>query len=514
MKLQLKRSNVLNSGAAKEPTASQLEYGELAINYSKDDPAIFLKDSNNNIIRISGVGNIADDGQVELPASTTPPLNPEPGNLWYNSADGRLYIYYADGDSEQWVDASPDSWDPTSYPDITDDAVQPGTLDNRYLMLNAANDPITGGLNITGGNVGIGTSAPAASLQVQDNSGAPGTNLQRWAANLGTNTRGATLIAPETDSVSDPFIFFTNNSWQFRVDVTDALTIDSGGRVGIGTNSPSYALDVLGEAEDTYIRVRANSSNSNTVGILLGDAATGAGGQIKYQNTSNFMAINTNGAERMRIDSSGNVGIGTDAPQSRLTVKANLQSAPTLTWNTGSQFILGDNSVQLAFGRSNVSPFPCWLQGRASNNAARNILINPLGGDVGIGTTDPQGELHVSSTGTTRVFFEGNSGRSEIRASNGNFAFFANGSADASGLNNTIFYRNGNNESMRINTDGNVGIGLTDPSEKLEVNGTIKATDINFTGLATYADDTAAGTGGLVAGDVYKTSTGELRIKL
>lgn len=61
---------------------------------------------------------------------------------------------------------------------------------------------------------------------------------------------------------------------------------------------------------------------------------------------------------------------------------------------------------------------------------------------------------------------------------------------------------------------GNVGIGVSSPGEKLEVNGTIKATDINFTGLATYADDAAAGTGGLVAGDVYKTLTGELRIKL
>ena len=65
---------MLASGVAKTPTASQLEYGELAINYNTDDPAIFLKDSNNNVIRISGVGNIADDGQVELPATTTPPL--------------------------------------------------------------------------------------------------------------------------------------------------------------------------------------------------------------------------------------------------------------------------------------------------------------------------------------------------------------------------------------------------------------------------------------------------------
>ena len=146
MKLQLKRSNVLESSAAKEPTASQLEYGELAINYNTNDPAIFLKDSNNNVIRISGIGNIADDGQVELPASNTPPLNPQPGNLWYNSEDGRLYIYYKDPDTEQWVDASPDSWDPSSYPDVSDDDAQAGTLDDRYLMLNADNSPVTGNL--------------------------------------------------------------------------------------------------------------------------------------------------------------------------------------------------------------------------------------------------------------------------------------------------------------------------------------------------------------------------------
>ena len=148
MKLQLKRSNVLESGGAKEPTAAQLEYGELAINYNSDDPAIFLKDSNNNVIRISGVNNIADDGQVELPESSTPPANPLPGNLWFNSEDGRLYIYYKDPDTEQWVDASPDSWDPTSYPNLADDTAQAGTLDDRYLMLNTANNPVTGSINI------------------------------------------------------------------------------------------------------------------------------------------------------------------------------------------------------------------------------------------------------------------------------------------------------------------------------------------------------------------------------
>ena len=55
MKIQLKRSNVLEGGVAKTPTAEQMEYGELAVNYNTSDPAMFIKDSANNIIRISNM---------------------------------------------------------------------------------------------------------------------------------------------------------------------------------------------------------------------------------------------------------------------------------------------------------------------------------------------------------------------------------------------------------------------------------------------------------------------------
>jgi len=54
MKIQLKRSNVLENGVAKEPTSGQMEYGELAVNYNSTDPAVFLKNSDNTIIRVDG----------------------------------------------------------------------------------------------------------------------------------------------------------------------------------------------------------------------------------------------------------------------------------------------------------------------------------------------------------------------------------------------------------------------------------------------------------------------------
>lgn len=60
MKLQLKRSNVLVEGSAKSPEASQLDYGELAINYSNTDPVLFIKDSTDAIVRIAGAGSFGD----------------------------------------------------------------------------------------------------------------------------------------------------------------------------------------------------------------------------------------------------------------------------------------------------------------------------------------------------------------------------------------------------------------------------------------------------------------------
>lgn len=62
MKIQLKRSNVLEGGVAKTPTAGQMEFGELAVNYNNLDPALFIKDSDNNIIRISNMnGDLIPD---------------------------------------------------------------------------------------------------------------------------------------------------------------------------------------------------------------------------------------------------------------------------------------------------------------------------------------------------------------------------------------------------------------------------------------------------------------------
>ena len=69
MKLQLKRSNVIQDGVAKPPSDSQMEYGELAVNYNADDPVLFIKDSNNNIIRVTNTQAIGN-GSISVDAGT------------------------------------------------------------------------------------------------------------------------------------------------------------------------------------------------------------------------------------------------------------------------------------------------------------------------------------------------------------------------------------------------------------------------------------------------------------
>ena len=86
MKLQLKRSNVLDGANAKSPTPSQMEYGEIAVNYNTNDPAIFIKDSNDNIIRVAGSGAEGTFSGDYNDLTNKPTIGD--GTITINNADG------------------------------------------------------------------------------------------------------------------------------------------------------------------------------------------------------------------------------------------------------------------------------------------------------------------------------------------------------------------------------------------------------------------------------------------
>ena len=157
MKIQLKRSNVLNGGVAKEPTASQMEYGELAVNYNAADPAIFLEDDTGAIIRIAGKGSISSG---DVPSGGTPPNSGnQVGDLFFDTTLNQL-LYW---DGSEWKPVS------SELNDLTDVILTNPTEDDLLVYngsewVNANPGYLTEAevINILEGNKPDGTDNPGA----------------------------------------------------------------------------------------------------------------------------------------------------------------------------------------------------------------------------------------------------------------------------------------------------------------------------------------------------------------
>ena len=138
----------------------------------------------------------------------------------------------------------------------------------------------------------------------------------------GTATNTAVSITGDTTGA---LALATNNG-------VTAVTIDTSQRVGIGVTSPAKPLSVYGA--DGYIQMlNASTGTANGDGAFIGvEGGTTALRIVNQENDA--MSFHTNGLanERMRIDSSGNVGIGTTSPSTRLSLQ--LSSATTYTTST------------------------------------------------------------------------------------------------------------------------------------------------------------------------------------
>jgi hypothetical protein len=253
----------------------------------------------------------------------------------------------------------------------------------------------------------------------------------------------------QTGGVNKGNIYTDASTMIINTQGTNTTLNTNGGNVGIGTSSPSTKLSVTGG----YI-----SQVNAGVSTYLGE--DGSGGSLVGTTSNHYFRFITNNTERMRIDSSGNVGIGTSSPTAALTVTHDLSgsgdasgfrlnSAATSTSNTlfGGAVSSGDYSF-----------FQSYKEGTSAG--VRGLSLNPLGGNVGIGTSSPSKKFVVSEGGAHGFEispYDGSQNATRLlnynRSTNAYFPLEIEASQIA-------FETNGS-ESMRIDSSGNLLVGTT-----------------------------------------------------
>ena len=311
-----------------------------------------------------------------------------------------------------------------------------GTFHNQSLIFKTSNATR---MTINGaGNVGFGDITPLTRFQVGEmtNYGSFSWDSDAAIISCETKTSNSALNDPETalyltrqgtsslsygamaafklsryeDSGTDSRTRFDINLAHGSFDDINVLTALSSGNVGIGTITPESPLHIrgdiaqhpteagvhIGEYTNQVWMIMSPSHNDSSCHIQFRRKGhTQYYGRIMYNFTDQSLSFRVNNVERMIIDSVGNVGIGTTTPDCKLTIQTTGEGTGT---DTSSQLRIqddeGTNPQYLKIGVNSTNNYS-YIQSTQANVAANTISLNPLGGNVGIGTTNPQAKLHV-----------------------------------------------------------------------------------------------------------------------
>ena len=245
------------------------------------------------------------------------------------------------------------------------------------------------------GNIGIGTSAPDNTLMVQG------------ASTTGASSTGnvALFEGPSGTNGLKIFIDDTENAAGLQTIASDDLLLNPhGGDVGIGTSSPSNPLDVAGiiRSTSTNPQLRIYTSSGTGQGYLIfGDSADDDIGQIVYNHNTDSMRFHTNASERVRIDSSGNFGIGTSSPNAKLTLQNGIQRINSTD---------GSSDARIQFSMTDGSNVPTAWVGIPNWNKDALYIYGPTaaGNEVAAFYSNANWVFHTGGTERARIDSSGN----------------------------------------------------------------------------------------------------------
>jgi len=358
-----------------------------------------------------------------------------------------------------------------------------------------------------------------------------GTNgfvLQTDGAGVASWVNANTLSVTETDPQVSSATSNQVPKWNGTT-LTDGIVTDNGTNVGIGTTSPVSRLHVAyttGSGPAVTIE-SGNNGFPNALSILASTHATSRRASLRLDDwfvlqditgtgTKDFSIYqNATGLNRLTINTSGNVGIGTNNASELLHLERSTGDAIVKIESPGSGF-----DARLVFQKNGANTaavgfFPGTAELRLRTGQAAGVLFEPNGvermrvnsdGTVGIGTSSPAYKLDVSGgsigsgdnyylantsgTGTTPFRIDGFSDRLMIIAENG-----ADGNAAGTEIRlRTAASNTGAADRLTIISNGNVGIATISPQEKLHVVGKIRMVDGNQAAGRVLVSD-ANGTG-------------------
>lgn len=314
-------------------------------------------------------------------------------------------------------------------------------------------------------------------------------NVVRWIQGEASSAIGYAGTGGSTTgntAFQNTFVVGTQNATALvlATNDTERVRVLSGGDFGIGT-SPSTKFHVLGS--NTVARIQSSTSY---VDLQLSNS-TSANGFLQYSGVNlNFFA-NSGSTPTMTITggSPGNVGVGSTPTykfdvtgQTRIGVNVT-QSAPSTTdiLSTAHVMLGGNGGNYLTIGQySSGQSFAQWIQSSYVNptTAIYNLVLQPLGGNVGIGTALPQRTLQINAASPGIRLEETGAGNKRLELlvdSTGVATVSAPQSAQI------LTFATVGSERIRIFSNGNVAINTTtDSSFRLEVNGSFAATTKSF----------------------------------
>lgn len=326
---------------------------------------------------------------------------------------------------------------------------------------------------------------------------------------------------------------------------TEQMRLTEEGNVGVGTSEPKARLDVAGTVRAERFLVTKPTKTTSGDPVPTTDAAEAtqvlAAGAGTWNRLAKWMDDTGTLGDSVISESGGNIGIGTTTPEfdTHLQVQGTAPGAQIRSYSTSSTGTnYGIDSGATGIGSSsNVGGF--FMASGAGTNKA--IYISGVSakeynwalysdaaaqsffsGNVGIGTKYPARALHIKTASDQQLLLDNDGGtytslyfannglvKGNVYLNNPTNEFRVGGT----GLDTaTVFTANGDVERMKINGNGNVGIGVTSPGSRLTVAGTIETTS----GGIKFPDGTTQTTAGVVSATYVQkagdTMTGTLNV--